>query len=38
VTRLGGDVLTYGKADVGYLNPHFVAWGREFIPPRSPLR
>ena len=38
VTRLGGEVLTYGKADVGYLNPHFVAWGREFIPPRSPLR
>jgi 3'(2'), 5'-bisphosphate nucleotidase len=38
VTRLGGEVLTYGKADVGYLNPHFVAWGKEFIPPRSPPR
>lgn len=38
VTRLGGEVLTYGKADVGYLNPHFVAWGREFIPPRPPMR
>ncbi len=21
-------MLTYGKADVGYLNPHFIAWGR----------
>lgn len=36
VTRVGGEVLTYGKADVGYLNPHFIAWGKGFIPPRLP--
>lgn len=37
VTRVGGEVLTYGKADVGYLNPHFIAWGKRFIapPPRD---
>ncbi len=26
VTRLSGATLTYGKADVAYLNPHFIAW------------
>lgn len=29
VTTLDGKRLTYGKAARRYLNPHFVAWGRE---------
>lgn len=29
VTIDGGAPLTYGKADQGYRNPHFVAWGRQ---------
>lgn len=29
VTTLDGKRLTYGKAERRYLNPHFVAWGRE---------
>ncbi len=29
VATLDGARLTYGKAEQGYLNPHFVAWGRE---------
>ncbi len=28
VTGVDGQSLTYGHADRGYLNPHFVAWGR----------
>ena len=28
VTTLGGEALTYGHAERGYRNPHFVAWGR----------
>jgi 3'(2'), 5'-bisphosphate nucleotidase len=35
VTTLAGHPLTCGKADDGYLNPNFVAWGREPIPPRA---
>ena len=29
VTTLDGRPLIYGKRDVGYANPHFVAWARE---------
>ena len=29
VTTLDGEPLTYGHLERGYLNPHFVAWGRE---------
>jgi 3'(2'), 5'-bisphosphate nucleotidase len=35
VTTIDGAPLAYGKAGVGYLNPHFVAWGRGPLPPRS---
>jgi 3'(2'), 5'-bisphosphate nucleotidase len=31
VTDMSGTRLTYGKADAGYGNPHFVAWGRDPI-------
>jgi 3'(2'), 5'-bisphosphate nucleotidase len=34
VTDLSGQRLAYGKADGGYGNPHFVAWGREPIAAR----
>ena len=29
VTTVDGAALSYGKADVTYRNPHFIAWGRE---------
>lgn len=29
VTTLAGEPLQYGKREVGYANPHFIAWGRE---------
>ncbi len=29
VTGVDGEALTYGHASRGYLNPHFVAWGRQ---------
>jgi 3'(2'), 5'-bisphosphate nucleotidase len=35
VTTLEGRPLRYGKADSGFINPNFVAWGRG---PLSPLR
>lgn len=40
VTTLDGQRLTYGKSEWGYLNPHFIAWGRQplvsgFTPGRS---
>ena len=35
VTRLSGTTLTYGKADVAYLNPHFIAWARGPISPQE---
>jgi 3'(2'), 5'-bisphosphate nucleotidase len=35
VTTLDGAALLYGKAEQGYLNPPFVAWGRGYIPPRQ---
>ena len=35
VTTLDGNPLLYGKADSGFLNPHFVAWGKGPIPPRA---
>ncbi|MFA5949805.1 MAG: 3'(2'),5'-bisphosphate nucleotidase CysQ [Hyphomicrobium sp.] len=34
VTRLSGAPLTYGKVDVDYLNPHFVAWAGAPMQPR----
>lgn len=34
VTRLSGAPLTYGKVDVEYFNPHFVAWGKSPITPK----
>lgn len=33
VTTLSGERLAYGKADAGYLNPSFVAWGERPIAP-----
>lgn len=35
VATLDGRPLGYGKAADGYVNPHFVAWGRTPIAPRS---
>ncbi len=35
VTRLSGTPLTYGKADVAYLNPHIIAWARGPIAPQE---
>lgn len=35
VTRLSGTELTYGKSDMAYLNPHFVAWARGPIAARK---
>lgn len=29
VTTVDGAALSYGKAEAGYRNPHFIAWGRE---------
>lgn len=36
VARLSGAPLTYGKADVGYYNPHFIAWAKQPMQPRAP--
>ncbi|HEX2840252.1 3'(2'),5'-bisphosphate nucleotidase CysQ [Hyphomicrobium sp.] len=35
VTTLEGVPLTCGNADADYFNPHFVAWGRKPIAPRT---
>ena len=32
VATLDGATLTYGKANKAYLNPHFIAWGRQPLP------
>ncbi len=32
VATLDGATLTYGKAAEAYLNPHFIAWGRQPLP------
>lgn len=34
VVTLDGARLAYGNAERGYLNPHFVAWGRQPLVPR----
>jgi 3'(2'), 5'-bisphosphate nucleotidase len=34
VVMLDGAPLRYGKSGSGFLNPHFVAWGRSVIAPR----
>ena len=36
VTTLDGRPLLYGKKEVGYANPHFIAWAREPLLPTSP--
>ena len=37
VMTVDGAPLTYGHANATYLNPHFVAWGRQpFLPPIAP--
>jgi len=33
VTTVDGAPLRYGKADAGYLNPSFIAWGRGYLAP-----
>src|SRR5262245_53716922 len=36
VTTLAGGPLVYGKASCHYINPNFVAWGGEPLPPLAP--
>ncbi|MEQ1576368.1 MAG: inositol monophosphatase family protein, partial [Hyphomicrobium sp.] len=35
VLQVDGSPFVYGKADLKYLNPHFVAWGR--APQHAPV-
>ncbi len=35
LTTVDGAPLTYRKSEQFYANPHFVAWGRQPLPPRE---
>lgn len=35
VTKLSGEPLLYGNVEHGFLNPEFVAWGRQPLPPKN---